>query len=121
MFAYRSCVEDCWAVWLSAWWNRTAIPSERNCLVCLDESQTSRDNQDSVADAARTLYAEQLRELLEPEHNDEFVAIEPISGEYFLGQTLSQAIGAARSKYSDRLAHAMRVGHKATVHFGMQI
>jgi hypothetical protein len=80
-----------------------------------------RDNQESVAEAARRMYAMRFRELLEPEHNDEFVAIEPISGEYFLGPTLSDAIGASRSKYPDRLAHAMRVGHKATVHFGMQI
>jgi hypothetical protein len=59
--------------------------------------------------------------MLEPAHNDEFVAIEPISGEYFLGRTLSEAIGASRSKYPDRLAHALRVGHKATVHFGLHV
>ncbi len=80
-----------------------------------------RENQENVADAARRLYSEQLRDMLEPEHNDEFVAIEPVSGEYFLGRTLSEAIGASRSKYPERLAHALRVGHKATVHFGMQV
>jgi hypothetical protein len=77
------------------------------------------DSQGSTANAARRLYAEQLRELLEPNHKDEFVAIEPVSGEYFLGQTLSEAIAASRSKYPDRLAHALRVGHEATVHLGM--
>ena len=80
-----------------------------------------RENEETVANAARRLYDEKLREMLEPDHNDEFVAIEPISGEYFLAQTLSEAIGESRSKYPDRLAHALRVGHKATVHFGMQI
>ena len=80
-----------------------------------------RQNQESVADAARRLYAERLRDLLEPEHKDEFVAIEPVSGDYFLGRTLSEAIGASRSKYPNRLAHALRVGHQATVHFGMQV
>jgi hypothetical protein len=34
---------------------------------------------------------------------------------------LSEAIGAARRSYPDRLAHAMRVGHKAAVHFGAQL
>ena len=77
------------------------------------------DSQESTASAARRLYAEQLRELLEQDHKDEFIAIEPISGEYFLGQTLSEAIAASRSKYPDRLAHALRVGHEATVHLGM--
>jgi hypothetical protein len=75
----------------------------------------------SIASAAKKIYAEQLRELLEPSHQDEFVAIEPTSGEYFLGRTLSDAIGAARAKYPDRLAHALRVGHSATVHFGLHV
>ena len=77
------------------------------------------ENRESVAGAARRLYSQSLRELLEPAHNDEFVAIEPTSGDYFLGRTLSDAIGAARSKYPDRLVHTLRVGHSATVHFGM--
>ena len=52
-----------------------------------------RENQESVADAARRLYDEKLRETLEQEHRDESVAIEPISGEYFLAKTLSEAKG----------------------------
>ena len=79
-----------------------------------------RETQQNVAGAAKKLYDEKLRNSLEQEHRDEFVAIEPVSGEYFLAKTLSEAIGAARLKYPDRLAHALRVGHKSTVHFGMQ-
>lgn len=75
---------------------------------------------EGVAEAARRIYSERLRELLEPDHMHEFVAIEPVSGDYFLARTLSDAIGAAREKYPDRLAHAMRVGHKAAIHFGLQ-
>jgi hypothetical protein len=78
-----------------------------------------RSNEQSVAQAARELYETRYRALLEPAHKDEFVAIEPVSGEYFLGHTLSEAIGASRSKYPDRLAHALRVGHQGTVHLGM--
>lgn len=74
-----------------------------------------------VAREARRIYEEQLRASLEESHMNEFVAIEPISGEYFLGQTLSEAIGASRLKYPDRLAHALRVGHKAAIHFGLHI
>ena len=43
MFAYRSCVEDCWTERLSARWIRTAIPSGWDCLACLHESQTARE------------------------------------------------------------------------------
>jgi hypothetical protein len=74
----------------------------------------------NVAAEAKRIYETKLRALLEPTHLNEFVAIEPLSGEYFLGRTLSEAIGAARAKYPDRLAHALRVGHKAAIHFGMQ-
>ena len=73
----------------------------------------ANDEQNDVASAARQLCEQELRELLEPKHQDEFVAIEPISGDYFLGKTLSDAIGAAGAKYPDRLSHAVRVGHKA--------
>jgi hypothetical protein len=75
------------------------------------------ENDENVAGAVRQLYDMRLRTLLEPTHNDEFVAIEPVSGDHFLGRTLSEAIGAARAKYPDRLAHALRVGHESTVHF----
>lgn len=78
-------------------------------------------NTQSVAEEAKRIYEERMRVVLEESHMNEFVAIEPVSGEYFLGATLSEAIGASRRKYPDRLAHAMRVGHKAAIHFGMQI
>jgi hypothetical protein len=81
----------------------------------------SGDNQRDTASAARRIYEERLRAKLERSHIDKFVAIEPVSGEYFLGQTLSEAIGAARTKYPDRLAHALRVGHRAAIHFGLHI
>ena len=80
----------------------------------------AQDTKD-VAREAKRIYEEQLRASLEESHMNAFVAIEPVSGEYFLGRTLSEAIGASRLKYPDRLAHALRVGHKAAVHFGMQI
>jgi hypothetical protein len=70
---------------------------------------------------AEELYESRLRPVLEAEHRDEFVAIEPESGYYFLGKTLSEAIGAARRSHPDRLAHTMRVGHKAALHFGLNV
>lgn len=75
----------------------------------------------SIAERAKKIYVERLKARLEATEPDKFVAIEPDSGEYFIGETLSQAIGQSRLKYPDRLAHAIRVGHRATVHFGMHI
>ncbi len=101
---------------------------------------------DEFVRRAEEVYTTRLRAILEPEHLesvtkpaaplpglgrvacglefcdsllDKFVAIEPESGDYFLGKTLSEAIGAARRSYPDRLAHVMRVGHKTALHFGM--
>ncbi len=70
---------------------------------------------------AEELYESRLRPVLEAEHRDEFVAIEPESGDYFPGKTLSEAIGAARRSHPDRFAHTMRVGHKAALHFGLNV
>ena len=59
-------------------------------------------NTENVAREAKRIYEERLRALLEESHMNEFVAIEPISGDHFLGPTLSEAIGASRLKYPDR-------------------
>lgn len=79
------------------------------------------EKQRSLAHQARAIYEARLRGILEHSHMDEFVAIEPISGDYFTGHTLSDAIGASRSRHPDRLTHALRVGHSAAVHFGLHI
>ena len=70
---------------------------------------------------AEEIYSTRLRAILELGQMDRFVAIEPESGDYFLGDTLSEAMGAARRAHPARLAHAMRVGHSAALHFGMHV
>lgn len=72
-----------------------------------------------VAKAARLIF-ESIQSSLEAMYMNQFVAIEPTSGEYFLGNTLSEAIGASRERYPNRLVHTFRIGHQAAIHFGMQ-
>ena len=72
----------------------------------------------SVIDRAKQIYAEQLRVALEADHTGRFVAIEPVSGDYFLADTLDAAVRAARAKHPDRLSHTVRVGHPAALHLG---
>ncbi len=76
---------------------------------------------EQLAREARLVYEQRLKALLEPAHNDSFVAIEPQSGDYYLGSTLSEAIGRARSAHPDRLAHAMRVGHETAIQIGLSL
>src|SRR3972149_5910198 len=75
------------------------------------EVNMSPQNLDDFVRRAELLYEQKLRAKLEVAHRDEFVAVEPVSGDYFLGKTLSEAIGAAREANPDRLSHALRVGH----------
>jgi len=74
-----------------------------------------------VARKAQVVYEEQLRAKLEATNVDDFVAIEPESGDYFLGKTLSEAIQAARAAHPDRLPFALRVGHRSTVEMGVMV
>ena len=72
-----------------------------------------------VARRAKQLYEEKLRTRLEATHRNDFVAIEPDSGDYFFGKTLSEAIQASRAAHPDRLAFALRVGHSTAVNIGV--
>ena len=71
-----------------------------------------------IIQAAKQLYDTSLRPELEPAHDGEFIAIEPVSGEYFLGKTLSAAIQSARRSHPTRLPFAMRVGSDPAIHLG---
>lgn len=73
------------------------------------------------ARGAVALYERKLRRQLEANHPNQFVAVEPVSGDFYLGNTLSEALGAAREAHPDRLAHAIRVGHPAALHFGVNL
>jgi hypothetical protein len=75
----------------------------------------------NVAQQGEAIYQRQLKGQLEQSHCDEFVAIEPTSGDYYLGRTLSEAIGAARKAHPDRLVHAVRIGHEAAIHLGSEM
>ena len=72
-----------------------------------------------VARKAQVIYDHRLRCKLEVSNPDEFVAIEPESGDFFLGKTLSAAIQAARAVHPHRLPFALRVGHPTTVELGV--
>jgi hypothetical protein len=73
----------------------------------------------SVINRAKQIYANQLQSDLESQHMDRFVAIEPESGEYFLGDTFDEAVKLARTKYPNRLSHTIRIGHRAAFHMGV--
>ena len=72
-----------------------------------------------VAHRATEIYDMRLCGILEADHRNAFVAVEPNSGDYFLGDTLSEAIQAARTAHPNRISFALRVGHPSAVHLGV--
>jgi len=72
-----------------------------------------------VARKAQAIYEDRLKTRLESTNRDDFVAIEPESGEFFLGKTLSEAIQGAQAAHPERLSFALRVGHGSTVELGI--
>ena len=72
----------------------------------------------TVAEKAKIIYEERLRADLESKHRDKFVAIEPDSGEFFIGSTYSESVMAAREAHPDRISFVIRVGHDAAIYLG---
>jgi hypothetical protein len=72
----------------------------------------------SLAEQAKRVYESRLREELEATHPDQFVAIEPVSGSYFLGDEFIDAAMAAKNAYPERKSFVLRVGHDAAFHIG---
>jgi len=70
----------------------------------------------SVIERAKQIYVSQLQADLESQHIDRFVAIEPDSGDYFLGDTFDEAVKSARTKYPSRISHTIKIGHGAAFH-----
>jgi hypothetical protein len=80
--------------------------------------EVAEEATDNLAENGQRLYDERLRAMLEPEHEGEFVAIEPETERYFLGSTGLAALRAGRSELPDKLFYLLRVGRDAAYHLG---
>jgi len=72
----------------------------------------------SIASQAKEFYERELKAHLEAEHFDRFVAIEPVSKSYYLGDTFIDAALAAKQAHSDRKSFVIRIGREAAFHMG---
>ena len=73
---------------------------------------------DALSADGQRLYDERLRELLEPDHAGEFVAVDPDTGRYFLGPTGLDALRAGRRELPGKLFYLLRVGSDAAYRVG---
>jgi len=67
---------------------------------------------DKLVERGQTAYRQRLASVLEPAHNGEFVAVEPDSGRYFLGNTATAALVAAHGAMPNNLFYLTRVGRE---------
>jgi len=64
------------------------------------------------------LKSRRLRATLEVEHAGRYVAVEPVSGDHFVADTLDAAADAAQAAHPARRSHVLRVGYAAALHIG---
>jgi hypothetical protein len=72
----------------------------------------------SLVEDGQAFYESQLKTKLEPDHSGEFVAIEPSAARYFLGQTATAALVAARNAMPDSQFFLTRVGRNTAHKIG---
>ena len=72
----------------------------------------------SIIDRAKRIYADRLQADLERDHFNRFVSVEPESGEFFLGDTLDEAVQSAVKSFPARRTFTIRIGHPAALHIG---
>jgi len=71
----------------------------------------------SIANEAKQVY-QTLKDCLEADHLDDFVAIEPKSKSHFLGKTFVEAALAAKAAFPDQKSFVIRIGREAAFHIG---
>jgi hypothetical protein len=71
-----------------------------------------------IAERAEKIYTERLKERLEAAHMNEYVVIEPDSGDHFQGKTISEASALARAAHPGKISHLIRIGHRAAYFIG---
>jgi hypothetical protein len=91
--------------------------SRNSCLEGREGLSTLRKDEleaaDDLVQSGQCLYDKRLRELLEPSQVGRYVAIEPVSGKYFLGDTGTEALLEARRVLPEAVFYLARVGYPA--------
>ena len=75
-------------------------------------TSTPTNLNDDLVERGQNTYKQRLASILEPSRFGEFVAVEPDSGQYFLGTTASAALIAAHASMPNNLFYLTRVGQE---------
>jgi hypothetical protein len=89
--------------------NRATLTAMSALLEKIDSSDTD----DELVRRARELYNRKLRVVLEPSQQGRYVAIEPGTGKYFLGDTGTAALVEAHTLMPTQSFYLIRIGYEA--------
>ena len=73
---------------------------------------------EDVIARGKKIYDKKLKGELEPGHTGRYVAVDPDTGQYFLGDTSAEAIGAAHDALPESHFYLARVGYDAAHSIG---
>lgn len=73
---------------------------------------------EEVAFKGDGIYKNKLKSRLEPRDNGKFVAIEVISEDYFVGDSILEALEKAKKKYPNKLFHTIKIGYRGVFKMG---
>jgi len=82
-------------------------------MSALLEKTGPAEAEDELVRRARQLYDQKLRVLLEPNQQGRYVAIEPDTGRYFLGNTGTAALVEAHTSMPKHSFYLVRIGYEA--------
>jgi hypothetical protein len=88
--------------------NRATLIAMSALLEKVDATET-----DELVRRARELYEQKLRAVLEPNQQGRYVAIEPDTGRYFLGDTGTAALVEAHTSMPKHSFYLARIGYEA--------
>jgi hypothetical protein len=74
--------------------------------------------ENQIAILGKKYYDEHLKQILEPEHNGEFVTIDYESGQYFIGKTDGEALHRGKQALPDKILFLARIGFNAVQKMG---
>jgi hypothetical protein len=80
-------------------------------LMSTEQAELAAVREDVIA-RGKKIYEESLKGGLEPEHTGRYVAVEPETQRYFLGDTSAEALGFAHDAMPESHFYLARVGYE---------
>ncbi len=81
-------------------------------------SEKSKSQLSELSELGIKFYEEKLKPILEPEHNGEYIAIEPYSEKYFLDKNSTQVALKAIAEMPGKKFYFARVGYQYAYKIG---